>query len=465
MITAINIKIEEQKAKVLGAHPEVHLISPCKIGDGIIQTSLKEQQILRDLFDSTELSTGFFIPSSGAGSRMFQFLFDFLEEPGEENRSKVEKFLNHISEFAFFQELPLETRKKLLSHDFDLDQFVSFLLHNGGMGYGESPKGMIPFHKNDPFILTPFQEHILQGSKVRNEKLSFHFTIQSRFEESIETAISYAQGMSGQKYEVSFSEQNPDTNAIAFNEEGKVFYTENGTVLERPAGHGALLENLNCMKSDLVFIKNIDNVQHFTKATQSIDTTKLLGGLILEFQKKAREICSNPSKEAFSKLNKKFQVYQPSEVENISTDEMIALLNRPLRVCGMVRNEGQPGGGPFWVESNGKITKQIVEKAQITMRGEQYRLMVQSTFFNPVLIAACFHDLDGNKLNLHDYKDESKFFIVRKKYKGQDIRFMELPGLWNGSMANWNSIFVEIPSTTFSPVKTVLDLLNESHCA
>lgn len=457
------LKIEEQKNKVMGAHPEVMLIAPCKIGEGILQLSQQLRQYLISVFDKENFSTCFFIPASGSGSRMFQFLFDFLESPDEENRSNVEKFLNHISEFAFFQQLPIEVRKKLETHDLDLDEFVSFLLKSEGMGYGDLPKGLIPFHKNDPFILTPFQEHVLQGVRVCEENVEFHFTVQSKFEKHIKTGISQAQGLTGQFYNVSFSDQNCETNAIAFDENGNPFIDESGEILERPAGHGALLGNLDKIESDIIFIKNIDNVQHLSKSKETIDVWKFLGGMLIDYRKDAKKLFNNPTIEGLRILNDRYQLFDPKKIVDLTMDQIKEILNRPVRVCGMVRNEGQAGGGPFWISDNGKVTKQIIEKAQITMRGEQYRIMVQSTYFNPVMIAATTRDMYGNKFNLDDFKDDSKFFVVRKKYKGQDIRFIELPGLWNGSMAKWNSIFVEIPSTTFSPVKTVLDLLDNSH--
>lgn len=456
-------KIEEQKNKVIGAHPEVELISPCTVGEGILQLSSADKKQLIELFEQESFSSTFFIPASGSGSRMFQFLFDFLEEPNEDNRSKVEKFLNHITDFAFFQQLPIEFQKKLKKHDIDLDEFVTFLLKGEGMGYGEMPKGLIPFHKNEPFILTPFQEQILQGMKLKEDKVSFHFTIQAKFEEEIKNGIFQAQGLTGQFYDISFSEQDCNTNSIAFTDEGEPFLSEDGTILMRPAGHGALLENLNKIDSDLVFIKNIDNVQHFSKSNETIAIWKVLGGKLLRYKKEAKKLLKKPTTKGLKELNKQFQLFDPTTIGNLSEDEIIALLNRPVRVCGMVGNEGQPGGGPFWVNDDGVISKQIIEKAQITMRGKQYRLMVQSTYFNPVMIVASTKNFEGKKFDLRAFKDDSKFFVVKKKYQGQDIRFIELPGLWNGSMAHWNTIFVEIPSTTFSPVKTVLDLLEDAH--
>ena len=463
MESLLESKIQSQKEKVMGAHPEVELVSPCKLGEGILQVNSTERNYLINLFEKENFSSCFFIPASGSGSRMFQFLFDFLEEPNEDNRSKVEKFLNHITDFAFFQQLPIEVRKKLKTHDLDLDEFVSYLLKGHGMGYGDLPKGLIPFHKTDPFILTPFQEQILQGVKMKEENVSFHFTVQSKFEAAIEKGIHQAQGLTGQTYDVSFSDQDKDTNAIAFKEDGEPFMFEDGGILDRPAGHGALLENLNQINSDLIFIKNIDNVQHLSKSNEAIENWKMLGGGIIEFKNEVRKWLKNPSFSDFEALNLRYQLYDPSIIGELTINEMKNLLNRPTRVCGMVRNEGQSGGGPFWVKDNGISTKQIIEKAQITMRRKQYRLMVQSTYFNPVMIVAYTKDIDGNKFDLQEFKDDSKFFVVKKKYRGQDIKFTELPGLWNGSMAHWNTIFVEIPSTTFSPVKTVLDLLEDAH--
>lgn len=458
--------IELQKSKVFGEHPEVVLVAPCKFGEGILKIDKTNQLGYIHRFDVAKVSTCFFVPASGSGSRMFQFLYDFLEQPSEDNRSNVERFLNNITDFAFFQQIPLEIRKKIESFELDLDEVVSYLLKSHGMGYGDLPKGLIPFHKLDPFILTPFQEQVLQGVRVKNENVSFHFTIQSVFEDVIKNGINQAQSLTGQNYNVSFSVQDKGTNAIAYNSEKEPFIKEDGNVLDRPAGHGALLENLNKIESDFIFIKNIDNIQPFNKSDKAIATWKFLGGLLLSFKEDAQKVYDNPSIEAFRTLNDKYQIVSTKEIdENLTTDKIKLILNRPARVCGMVRNEGQPGGGPFWVKDENGVSKQIVEKAQITMKGEQYRLMVQSTHFNPVMIVASTKDFNGDKFDLTKFRDDSKYFIVKKKFKGQDIQFMELPGLWNGSMAYWNSLFVEVPSQTFTPVKTVLDLLDRSHSA
>jgi hypothetical protein len=331
------------------------------------------------------------------------------------------------------------------------------------MSFGDLPKGLIPFHKIGPFVLNPFQEQILQGIKVNEGNAAFHYSIKPAHEAAIRKGINSCEELSGGNYNVSFSVQNDETNAIAFDEHQKPIQVNGAEILTRPAGHGALLENLNAIESDIIFIKNIDNLQHYGKAKTAIDTWKYLGGIAIWYEEEKNKILQNPTVEAMYELNKHFQIIAETELEKLKVEEIFKILNRPFRVCGMVRNEGQPGGGPFWVEENGQISKQIVEKSQISMRGEQYRLMVQSTYFNPVMIAAVNKDFEGNPFDLKDFRDENKYFVVKKNHKGQDIYFSELPGLWNGSMAYWNSIFVEIPTETFSPVKTILDLLDLSH--
>ena len=207
-------------------------------------------------------------------------------------------------------------------------------------------------------------------------------------------------------------------------------------------------------------------MQHLKNSGETLKTWKLIGGLLLDFKSEIKRIYTNPTMEGLQELNTKFQVFSAQQIDSCTSDEAIRkLLDRPTRVCGMVKNVGQPGGGPFWVNTNGVISKQIVEKAQISMRPDQYRLMVQSTHFNPVMVATSAYSVNGEKFDFETFKDPSKYFVVRKKHHGKPIRFLELPGLWNGGMSNWNTLFVEIPTSTFTPVKTVLDLLGNAHKA
>jgi len=458
-----NPQIENQRNEIFELKPTVKLVAPCKINNGIIKLTKEQLSEMKNLFEISSFKSCFFIPASGSGSRMFQFLYDFLENPSEDNRGQVEKFLNHVEDFAFYALVPHEIKTAFQSDEMTLEDFVRYLLEDVGLSLGNLPKGMVPFHKIGPFILNPFQEQFLQGNRLKDCGARFHFTVKPEFKTEIEQSISNIQNVTGKKIDVSFSEQNPSTNAFAFNLDQSVKVKEDGEMLMRPSGHGALLENLNQMDDDMIFIRNIDNVQHFGQSEESIETWKMLGGLALKFKEECGKLLLKPSITGLVELNKQFQFLRESDIEDISLAKLKKILNKPFRVCGMVRNEGQPGGGPFWIDDNGVITKQIVEKAQIDLKGEQYRLLAQSTHFNPVMIAAVTKDLEGNKFNLNEFSDPSKFFIVNKKYKGHDLVFRELPGLWNGSMAHWNTIFVEIPSSTFSPVKTVLDLLDKAH--
>lgn len=456
-------KIEEQRIKVFENDPKVNLFAPCKIGEGILKLSNHEEDECIEIFKDYKGDVTYFIPASGSGSRMFKFLYDFIQNPDSTNSGDVERFMNHIQDFAYFHRLPQVIRERVKNQSIDPFELIEFLMQEEGMNFSNLPKGLVPFHFNDPFVLNPFQEHVLQGTKMINGHANFHFTVQEEFLEEIKASIDALEKISGRQYKVSYSFQSKASNSVAFNSEQEPLF-EQGELVTRPAGHGALLENMNQMEEPILFIKNIDNVQHYHFSDHSNRTWSILGGLLLQFQADARELLLYPTAEGLSKLNEKYQFLSPQQVNEINSAEALeSLLNRPIRVAGMVKNEGQPGGGPFWIEDANGISKQIVEKAQIKQKGEQYNLMVKSTHFNPVMIAASTHDLNGNKLDMNQFVDPSKYFIVKKNHFGQNVEYMELPGLWNGSMANWNTLFIEIPADTFSPVKTVLDLLQPVH--
>jgi hypothetical protein len=457
-------EIELQQKLVFSEKPILNIVAPCTIGNGIIRLSESEIRQFEELFKKAEKKISFFIPASGSGSRMFEFLYDFLEEPNESNRAQVERFLNNIQSFAFFRQIPSEKQKEIVDFQISLQEVVSFLLNKDGMGYGELPKGLIPFHILDPFILNPFQEHIIQGARLQSKNTAFHFTIQSQFRNHFNLVVEQLQGLIGEQFQVSYSEQNKESDSYAFEDDGSLVFNKDGSAMRRPAGHGALLKNLQGINKELVFVKNIDNTQHFSKSEKSQQIWNALGGLVLAIKKEFLEIRLEPSLDKLTKLNQKFDLFSETELNTIqSNQDILLLINRPIRVCGMVRNEGQPGGGPFLIEDNGIIRKQIVEKAQISSSPNQMNQMVKSTHFNPVMMVLSYQQEDGTNFNLNDFADHSKYFIVTKKFQGQNIRFMELPGLWNGAMANWVTLFVEIPNETFSPVKTVLDLLNPPH--
>ncbi len=455
--------INEQREKVFNDQSKVVLFAPCRIGEGILKLSDEEWKEAEKVFKKSNASPTYFIPASGSGSRMFAFLFDFLSDPNASDLSSIERFMNHIQEFAFYQLLPNDLKVKIKENSIDAEEIANFLLSDSGLDFGNLPKGLIPFHYNEPFVLNPFQEHVLQGTRLSNGRAKFHFTIQSEFEDKIKSSISSLEILTGKKYSISYSSQSKASDSLAFTNDQEVASVD-GVEIRRPAGHGALLENLNQINEELIFIKNIDNVQHFNSSNYSTETWSVLGGMLQMFTNELKSLFNNPTKASLLKLNEKYQFLSPTEINTVKTEEEIRqIINRPTRVCGMVRNEGQPGGGPFWIEDNGMISKQIVEKAQISLKGEQFRLMVKSTHFNPVMIALNPMNLQDEKLELKNYRDDSKYFVVNKTQKNQEIKYMELPGLWNGSMANWNTLFIEISQKTFSPVKTVLDLLVDEH--
>ena len=457
-------EIEFQRRKVFGPNPCTQLLRPCRINDGILRLDEDQKRILTRVFDRTAHSLAFFIPASGSGSRMLQMLYEYRNENSLSIRGEMEHFINMIPEFAFFRQLPDQLKKSILDQNYDIDDVIDHILDEKGLGLGKMPKGLIPFHHVGPFILTPFQEHLLQGSMISTEKPHFHFTIQKDYEDQITRVVTSTSELTGTVFNVSFSEQPIQTNSVAFRPDESVYYDDQQNIITRPSGHGALLPVLNTIENAIIFIKNIDNVQHFSRSSNSNEVWKLLGGMLIDYRKKAKEVYDSPTVNGLLSLNQEFQLFETEELENIHSSEAIrSLLNRPTRVCGMVKNEGQPGGGPFWVHSHGKITKQIVEKAQISDEVEQKKILLKSTHFNPVMIAASPISMDGEKFELSQFMDEDTFFIVHKKAEGSSINYLEQPGLWNGGMAFWNTLFVEIPDYAFSPVKAINDLLNPAH--
>ncbi len=458
-------QIEKQRQEVFGMQPDLHLEVACRLNEGVIRHTESEKNYFVEQFVNGQQTATLFVPASGSGSRMFKFLYDFLENPSEEDQSRVERFINNLPQFAFFELLPFELKEKIKRFDYNIDDLIKTIISDEGLGLGTLPKGLIPFHRNGRFILNAFQEQVLQGARFKSKTIGFHFTINENFADEFSASLASIETLTGQTYRVDNSVQDITTNAIAFDLEQQVFKDEEQNVVTRPAGHGSLIKNLNSIKTDLIFIKNIDNVQHETISDESIFHQQYLGGLLLQFKKELKQVSVSQNKsDALKELNNRYQfLYNGLDILKLTDKEIDALIYRPIRVCGMVKNDGQPGGGPFWVNDKGSVSKQIVEKAQISKTGDQYKKMVQSQYFNPVLMVVSPVSVNGEMFNLLDFVDEEKYFIVERNHKGKTIRFREYPGLWNGGMANYISLFVELPSSTFSPVKTALDLLNESH--
>ena len=459
-------KIDQQRQQILNDQSKVELFAPCRIGEGILAIPANRFESYRIKFQSYPGTHLYFIPASGSGSRMFDFLYQFLSNPNETNFGQVERFMNHLKEFSFYHLLPEEAIQKINNNTIETEELVQFLMDAEGLNFGNSPKALIPFHYNDPFILNPLQEQVLQGVKLRNGRSRFHVTIQPEHLQGIRKSVENLQGLTGKQYDISFSNQDSNTESYTFDKEMNPVLNADGSYLRRPSGHGALIDNLNAIDEEVIFIKNIDNVQHYSHSQLTQYTWEGLGGLLLQFKEDLQELAKYPNPSELRRLNAEYEFLSPDEINDLkSSDDILRLVNRPIRVCGMVRNEGQPGGGPFWINENGKVTKQIVEKAQIRLQGDQFRLMVRSTHFNPVMIALSTRDLEGNKIDLRKHTDSNKYFVVQKEQKGQSVQFVEMPGLWNGGMADWNTLFVEVSQKVFTPVKNILDLLESDHQA
>ena len=458
-----DFKIEDQRRRIISPKPIVALVAPCKINEGISCFLPDEMAEFSTLFNSAKTTTCFFIPASGSGSRMFDFLYAYLENPNDKNFKKALFLFNNIASFAFFDELSLEIKEKIKNLDISIKDFIHYILEETGKNYGDLPKALFPFHRFKDKNLNPFQEHILQG-KLISEEISYHFTIQKKFENLLKSFIKEIETKSKSSVLVYFSEQNPNTDSYVFSRNGDLVFDSSNKPLMRPGGHGSLLENLQTLSSDLIFVKNIDNVQHLSRCKDSNELWQQLGGLSLQIKTAISSLIKNASLEALKAFNERFHLYSDSEINAISSPEsMLTLLKRPLRICGMVRNEGQNGGGPFFVSKNGIIQKQIIEKAQVDLAGDQAAIFFESTHFNPVMMVLDIKNEQGEIYDLFAFNDDDQFLKVEKNHAGKDVVFIELPGLWNGGMANWNTLFVEIGNEVFSPVKTVLDLINPSH--
>ncbi|MBL1281457.1 MAG: DUF4301 family protein [Fluviicola sp.] len=437
MSIATKKDIIEQHAQVFEREFQVELTASCTVGNGIVRANKEVIAKARTAFDSLSQQASFFVPASGSGSRMFGFLYQWLN--GGLETQEIQHFFNELPNFPFYGELKTVNSDKKAIVEEILQKFSAI------------PKGLIPFHQYNGEVRTAFQEHLAQAKDFLGESARIHFTVQQEFKDAISKNI-------GSGEQISFSYQNDETDAYCFDANGEVM-KENEEFLRRPAGHGALLENLNAIDNDIVLIKNIDNIQHFSKVEKTKDAWKLSVGILVNFKNDLQKLTSDYSFEKLKVINENYQFLSKEQLENFKKEDLQGILIRPTRVCGMVLNEGEPGGGPFWSVDKQGVSKQVIEKSQIDKSDAQQEIVQKSTHFNPVFIAVSKTDVFGNKLDLMQFRDDSKFFVVKKTHKGKEIIYRELPGLWNGSMSNWNTIFLEIPQEVFTPVKSVLDLL------
>jgi hypothetical protein len=443
-----------------------------------------------ELFSKMELKVTKFVPASGAASRMFKALFEFKEALNNDPDAPIEgddfisKFFQQIKKFAFYSDLD-----QVLKEEGGMERVMAekkyklvldTLLDESGLNYGNLPKGLLKFHFYAGNIgRTPFEEHLVEGAKYamsKGEVVNLHFTVSPEhvqlFKALLETVVSKYEDMYRVKYQVSFSVQKPSTDTLAVNPDNTPFYNNDGNIFFRPGGHGALIENLNDLDSDVIFIKNIDNVVPEKRLDSTILMKKAIAGVLLETQKDIFRFCrqleddpnENIVAEALEFLEGTLCLTLP-DIHRNNPQMILSLLNRPLRVCGMVKNEGEPGGGPFLVINHeGSVSPQVVESSQVDSKNsDQMQILQGATHFNPVDLVCAVKDYKGNKFDLTSFVDEKTCFISKKSKNGKDLKALELPGLWNGAMAHWNTIFVEVPINTFNPVKTVNDLLRESH--
>lgn len=447
-----------QKKQVFEMIPEVELIDACSIKHGLIVLSDDDRKQALASFEKLKEVVSYFIPASGSGSRMFNSLHQFIDSRELNPESKL--FFEELKNLALYKKLPQTTREKL--EKIDHISLAHYFLHAEGLNLSETPKGLIAFHQVEDRVINPFQNHSLQAIKLFPEGVKMHFTVDAMAEADVLFSIRGMGEPQLDKMDLSFSVQDPSTHAYCFDENQDLVMVEDG-FLRRPAGHGSLLKNLNSIEADIILIKNIDNIQHPSRAEASNNVSQDLIGTLKIFQGELRNLDEDFSVSGLKKLNEKFQWLSNEIVDAMDSEGFSELIKRPIRVCGMVKNEGEPGGGPFWVKDDKGASKQIVEKVQISSKIEQQNIMAGSSHFNPVLIALAKSDLNGNKLDLEKFSNQEKYLNVKKTYKGKAIYFRELPGLWNGGMYHWNTLYIEVPSNVFSPVKSVLDLLNPLH--
>jgi hypothetical protein len=491
--------VEQQIENFKSGFPFLQITEAASNYHGLIKLSESELEKYSNAFDE-KITTGLevlkFVPASGAASRMFKSLFSALDDiqkgitPSEVlNDGEVSLFYNQIERFAFFDDLSgLVSKDNQELKEIPLKTILEMFLFETGLNYGNLPKGLLRFHRYPEGIRTPVEEHFVEGasySKNQNGFVNIHFTVspehQQAFEKHVAEIKPVYEKIFGVKYQISFSQQKPSTDTIAVTPDNEPFRNADESLLFRPAGHGALLENLNDLEADIIFIKNIDNVVPDDFKQPTIDYKKALGAILINlqeqifhYQKKLKE--HHPASlesafyaEAANFLENVLNITPPNNQYYSEKEELyhyfLRKFNRPIRVCGMVKNQGEPGGGPFFaINNDGTISLQIVESSQIDFTDPKQSVISQNaTHFNPVDLVCAVRNYEGKKYNLLDFSDPKTGFISRKSKDGKELKAQELPGLWNGSMADWNTIFVEVPIETFNPVKTVADLLRKEH--
>ena len=458
-------QVELQIENFQKGFPYLQVVAAASPEDGILILSPEQvaEAVATYEANADKLKIQKFVPASGAATRMFKELFEFVNE--DKRGSGIDQLIDNLNKFAFYPEL-----QEFISADAD-DKVKVDAIVKSGLCYGAKPKGLVTFHAYPDGNRKAVEEHLAEGAMyaTSNGVVKIHFTVSPEhiegFRSLLDEKLAHYESKFGVKYEISFSVQKSSTDTIAVNPDNTPFLTDEGKLLFRPAGHGALIENLNEIDADVIFVKNIDNVTTDARKGDTVTYKKALAGILVGLQAEAAEHLANlktgtadvQKVETF--IEQKLCTKLPAERDAAL---LIAILDRPIRVCGMVRNEGEPGGGPFWVTNpDGTQSLQIAESSQIAP--EDMPLMKSATHFNPVDLVCGVRRADGSKFDLTKYTDPETGFISSKSSGGRELRAQELPGLWNGAMAKWNTIFVDVPISTFSPVKVVQDLLRPQH--
>ncbi|MCK9270165.1 MAG: DUF4301 family protein [Bacteroidales bacterium] len=496
-------QIDQQIENFKKGFPTAQLTAAATPGDGIRVFDEKDIKQLAGYYDlhSSEHRLLKFVPASGAATRMFKHLFEFAEKysgsdeeiatlQNQKGTDSTWHFLQNIDKYAFADDLRAALHNA--GHDLDAllqqkkyDVVVQYLLDDKGLGYANLPKGLLKFHQYPDASRRALEEHLVEGAHYVADAegvVQLHFTVspehRERFEQAVAQASPEYEKRFGVKYQITFSEQKPSTDTIAVDMNNEPFRDADGSLVFRPGGHGALIENLNDLKGDIIFIKNIDNIVPDRLKEVTHLYKKAIGGLLLKLKAQVDEYLQqleggDVSKELFDEIiafaKKDLMIQLSDDFDKLSSgekrDKLFGLLNRPMRIAGMVKNEGEPGGGPFWVRNEkGEVSLQIVESSQMDMNNPQQKKLVSgATHFNPVDLVCSVRDYRGENFDLHHHIDASTGFISKKSKDGKDLKAQELPGLWNGAMADWITLFVEVPIDTFNPVKTVNDLLRPQH--
>ncbi|WP_075589991.1 DUF4301 family protein [Labilibacter marinus] len=489
-------KVEKQLEQFKLGFPFMDIKKAASVSEGIISLDEEQKLMFTDQF-RTGIDEGCnvlkFVPASGAASRMFKDLFSFIDadKSKQEEQKKsgpINDFLTHVKYFAFSEDLQAATGVDFNNEKAVFENgatIISKLLLPDGLNYGNYPKGVLKFHLSGDKATTPIEEHLTEGAAYgqSNEAIvNIHFTVsedhQTLFEGIVQKNLPLYEAKYDANFQITYSTQKSYTDTIAVDPDNSPFRKEDGELLFRPGGHGALIENLNELDADIIFIKNIDNVVPEYRLKDTIQYKEALAGVLYFYQQKIFTYIEELDKstddselldEILDFMQVELYISLPENISSYNDAEkrlyVQSKLNRPMRVCGMVKNEGEPGGGPFWgVGKHGETSLQIVEGSQIdTNNAEKTKLVEQSTHFNPVDLICATKNYKGEKFDLLEYVDPKTGFISSKSLNGKSLKALELPGLWNGAMSDWTTLFVEVPISTFNPVKTVNDLLRVQH--